>query len=170
MEIRPLVAADIPVLVPAMAAMLRSLALEFIVHESTPEGASTFLAENGERGLRDYLARGHVYHVALVDGQLAGFIAMRDNSHVFHLFVGKPWQRRGLAGRLWKMARAAAIAHGGDGNFTVNASNHAVPAYEALGFVRVAPTQCIKGLYFNPMCLNWAEDGAFRQARTGMPG
>ncbi|MDT1817639.1 GNAT family N-acetyltransferase, partial [Acinetobacter baumannii] len=47
--------------------------------------------------------------------------------------------------------RAAAIARGGDGNFTVNSSNHAVPAYEAFGFVRVGPTQCVKGLYFNPM-------------------
>lgn len=170
MDIRPLVTADIPVLAPAMAAMLRSLALEFILHESTPEGASTFLAENDEMGLRGYLARGHVYHVALADGQLAGFIAIRDNSHVFHLFVGKPWQGRGLARRLWRMARAAAVAHGGDGNFTVNASNHAVAAYQAFGFVRVAPTQCVKGLYFNPMRLTWAEDGVFGQGRTGRLG
>jgi len=160
MDIRPLANADIPVLVPAMAALLHSLALEFIVHESTPEGASTFLAENDELGIRGYLARGHQYHVALDRGQLAGFIAIRDNSHVFHLFVGKPWQGQGLARRLWHVARAAAISRGGDGNFTVNASNHAVQAYEAFGFVRVAPTQCVKGLYFNPMRLKWAADGA----------
>ena len=170
MDIRPLGTADIPVLAPAMAAMLRSLALEFILHESTPEGAATFLAENDEMGLRGYLASGHVYHVALADGQLAGFIAIRDNSHVFHLFVGQPWQGRGLARRLWRRARAAAVSRGGDGNFTVNASNHAVAAYEALGFVRVAPTQCVKGLHFNPMRLTWAEDGAFGQGRTGRHG
>ena len=158
MDIRPLDLADVPILAPVMAALLRSLALEFIVHESTPVGASTFLAENDEMGIRGYLARGHVYHVAFDNGQLAGFIAIRDNSHVFHLFVDTPWQRQGLARRLWGAARAAAIARGGDGNFTVNASNHAVPAYERFGFVRVAPTQCIKGLYFNPMRLCWAED------------
>jgi len=158
MDIRPLVDTDIPLLVPAIAAQLRELALEFIVHESTREGAATFLAENDQIGVRKYLALGHVYHVALDEGQLAGFIAIRDNSHLFHLFVGKRWQGRGLARRLWNVARAAAIARGGDGNFTVNASNHAVPAYEAFGFVRVAPTQCVKGLCFNPMRLGWADD------------
>lgn len=158
MDIRPLDAADVPVLAPAMAALLRSLALEFIVHESTPLGAATFLAENDENGIRSYLARGYVCHVALDGDRLAGFIAIRDNSHLFHLFVGTAWQRQGLARRLWHAARAAAIARGGDGNFTVNASNYAVPAYERLGFVRVAPTQCVRGLSFNPMLLGWAGD------------
>jgi ribosomal protein S18 acetylase RimI-like enzyme len=158
MVIRPLDSADVPVLVPAMAALLRSLALEFVVHESTPPGAAAFLAENDEHGIRGYLARGHACHVALDDERLAGFIAIRDNSHVFHLFVGTDWQRQGLARRLWQAARAAAIARGGDGNFTVNASNYAVPAYERLGFVRVAPTQCVKGLSFNPMHLAWEGD------------
>lgn len=156
MDIRPLDSADVPVLVPAMAALLRSLALEFVVHESTPLGAAAFLAENDEHGIRGYLARGHDCHVALDGDQLAGFIAIRDNSHLFHLFVGTAWQRQGLARRLWRVARAAAIARGGDGNFTVNASNYAVPAYERLGFVRVAPAQCVKGLSFNPMHLAWA--------------
>jgi len=152
MEVRPLDSADVPVLVPAMAALLRSLALQFVVHESTPLGAAAFLAENDEHGIRGYLARGHACHVALDGDQLAGFIAIRDNSHLFHLFVGTAWQRQGLARRLWHMAR------GGDGNFTVNASNYAVPAYERLGFVRVAPTQCVKGLSFNLMLLAWAGD------------
>lgn len=156
MDIRPLVNADIP----ALAALLRELALEYIVHESSPEGASTFLAENDEMGVRGFLARGHVYHVACdADGALAGFIAVRDNSHLFHLFVGKRWQRRGLAQRLWDTARAAALTRGGDGAFTVNASNYAVPVYEAFGFVRVGPTQCVKGLYFNPMRLEPAQGG-----------
>lgn len=158
MDIRPLVNTDIPALVPAIAAMLRTLALEFIVHESSTEGAATFLGENDQMGVRGFLALGHVYHVALDGGELAGFIAIRDNSHLFHLFVGKRWQGQGLARRLWNVARAAAIARGGDGNFTVNSSNHAVPAYESFGFVRVAPTQCVKGLYFNPMRLTWADD------------
>ena len=154
MLIRPLAVPDIP----AVAALLRELAREYIVHESPPEGASTFLAENNEMGVRGFLARGHVYHVALIDGELAGFIAVRDNSHLFHLFVGKRWHRRGVARALWNAAREAAIAAGGDGSFTVNSSNFAVPVYEAFGFVRVGPTQCAKGLYYNPMRLGGLED------------
>lgn len=153
MEIRTLVDTDIPALLPAITAMLRALAQEFIVHESSPEGAASFLAEHDQASMRGFLALGHVYHVALDGGELAGFIAIRDNSHLFHLFVGKRWQRQGLARKLWEVARSAAIARGGEGNFTVNSSNYAVRVYEAFGFVRVAPTQCVKGLYFNPMRL-----------------
>ena len=99
MMIRPLVPADIP----AVAGLLHELAREYIVHESPPEGAATFLAENGEMGVRGFLARGHVYHVAVAEGELAGFVAVRDRSHLFHLFVGKRWQRRGLARALGRL-------------------------------------------------------------------
>ena len=147
MLIRPLIAADLP----ACARLLRASASEFIVHESSPEGACTFLRENDEEGIRGYLAAGHVYHVAVDAHEIAGFIAIRDNSHVFHMFTDKRWHRQGLARRLWQTARAATLARGGSGMFTVNASNYAVPVYEAFGFERTAPTQCVKGLYFNPM-------------------
>jgi GNAT superfamily N-acetyltransferase len=147
MQIRPLIAADLP----ACARLLRDSAIEFIVHESPREGACTFLRENDEDGLRGYLAAGHVYHVAIEAGEIGGFIAIRADSHVFHLFVDKRRHGQGLARRLWHTARDAAVERGGDGSFTVNASNYAVPVYEAFGFARVAPTQCVKGLYFNPM-------------------
>ena len=147
MQIRPSTAADLR----DCARLLRASAIEFIVHASPVESACTFLRENDEAGLRGYLAAGHVYHVALDATDIAGFIAIRDNSHVFHLFVDKRWHRQGLARRLWHSARDAAVERGGSGVFTVNASNHAVPAYEAFGFERTAPTQCVKGLYFNPM-------------------
>jgi ribosomal protein S18 acetylase RimI-like enzyme len=147
MEIRPIAEPDIP----AVARLLHALSRQFIVHESTPEGAATFLRENDEEGIRRYIGMGHVYHVAEADGEIAGFIAVRENKHLFHMFVAVKWQGQGLGRRLWDVARARAIADGGSGAFTVNASNHAVAMYEALGFVRTAPTQCVKGLYFNPM-------------------
>jgi ribosomal protein S18 acetylase RimI-like enzyme len=150
MLIRPLHEHDIP----CLARLFRELALEFIVHESPPEGAATFLRENSEEGLRGYVARGHVYHVAEIGGELAGFVAVRDRSHLFHLFVGKRWHRRGIARALWEVARGEAISAGNPGFFTVNSSNYALPVYEALGFVRTAPTQCTKGLYYNPMRLD----------------
>lgn len=154
MQIRPLAEDDIP----AVAALLRELALEFIVHESTLAGAANFLAENDQAGIRGFLARGHVYHVAAIGGEVAGFVAVRDDSHLFHLFVGKRWQRRGIARQLWQVAREQALARGG-GAFTVNSSNFAVPVYEAFGFVRAGPTLCAKGLYYNPMRLPGPDEG-----------
>lgn len=149
MLIRPLQDRDIP----QLARLFRVLALEFIVHESPPEGAATFLRENDAEAIRGYVARGMVYHVAEAGPELAGFIAMRERSHLFHLFVDQRWQRQGIARRLWKVAQARALEGGPLQAFTVNSSNYALPVYEALGFVRTAPMQCAKGLYFNPMAL-----------------
>lgn len=147
MRIRPIEDRD----VPAVARLLQVLAREFIVNESTPEGASTFLRENDEAAIGRYIEQGHVYHVAESDGEIAGFIAIRDRAHLFHMFVAAKWQRQGVARKLWETARQAAIDAGGCGNFTVNSSNFAVPVYEAMGFVRTAPMQSLKGLFFNPM-------------------
>ena len=140
--IRPMRHADIG----AVAALLRALALEFIVHDSRPEQASTFLRENDAQGIAAYLDQGFVYHVADDGGAIAGFIGMREQRHVFHLFVGKQWQGRGLARRLWEAARTGATPP-----VSVNASNYAVPAYEKLGFVRTAPMTEKNGIRFNPM-------------------
>lgn len=154
MLIRPLVADDIAT-VAAVARLLRTLSLEFIVADVAPEQAATFLRENDADALARRLADGFVYHVAEDDGAIAGFIGMRAQQHVFHLFVGSPWQRRGVARRLWEFARAHAIAAGGAAPFTVNASNYAVDAYARLGFVRTAPMMEKNGIQFNPM--QWSD-------------
>jgi ribosomal protein S18 acetylase RimI-like enzyme len=152
MHIRPLYPDDIP----EAAALLRRAAEEFILHESTPADAAVFLTEQGEQGMRRFLASGYVYHVAEVDGVLAGFIAIRERSHVYSLYVDKRFHRRGIARRLWDTAREAALADGDQpghpGAFTVNASNHALPFYASLGFVPTAPTQ-VGIVRYNPMRL-----------------
>jgi ribosomal protein S18 acetylase RimI-like enzyme len=148
MHIRSLVPDDIP----AAAALLCRAAEEFILHESTPLDAAAFLAEQGEQGMRRFLAQGFVYHVAEEDGELAGFIAIRERSHVYSLYVDQRFHRRGIARALWKAARKSAVGPGHPGFFTVNASNHALPFYAALGFVPTAPTQA--GIVrYNPMRL-----------------
>ena len=151
MLIRPLIPDDIP----ATAALLRRAAEEFILHESTPEGAAAFLAEQSEDAIRGFVARGFAYHVAELEGRLAGFIAIRERTHVYHLFVDKRFHRRGIARRLWETARAAVLASGPGphpGCFTVNASNHALPFYAALGFAPTAPMQT-GAVRYNPMRL-----------------
>lgn len=147
MKIRLITDAD----VPAVSAMMRRLSGEFIVHESSPESAAAFARENDVDGIRAFVAAGTVYRVAETDGAIAGFIAMRDNKHVFHMFVDKPYHRQGVARALWDVARETAMAAGNPGIFTVNSSNHALPVYEAFGFVRTDTTQCKNGIYFNPM-------------------
>ena len=106
--------------------------------------------------MRGFLARGFVYHVAEVEGTLAGFIAVRDRSHVYSLYVDKAYHRRGIARRLWETAKRAALADAGrsghPGIFTVNSSNHALPFYASLGFVPTKPMQ-VGIVRYNPMHL-----------------
>lgn len=143
MHVRDMTDAD----VPAVARLLEVLAREYIVYTMPPEAASTFLRDNNGDALRRLVEQGYVYHVAEIDGAIQGFIGVRDRSHLYHLFVAKGWHGKGIARTLWEHARRVA----GSESFTVNASNFAVPVYEAFGFVRVAPMQCVNGLEFNPM-------------------
>lgn len=149
MKIRLIDDADIS----AVAQLLRSLAEEFFLNESEADAASAFAREHNEDGIGRLIHAGMVYHVAEINGQIAGFIAVRDNKHVFHMFVDKAHHGQGIARAMWDAARTRAIEVGNPGVFTVNSSNFAVPVYEAFGFVRTAPTQCTNGIYYNPMQL-----------------
>ena len=148
MLIRPFTPADMP----AAAALLRRAAETFILHESSPVDAAAFLAEHDAAGLCRNLDAGFVYHAAVVDGMLAGFIGVRGATHVYHLFVDASYQRRGIARALWLAARTAALRPGHPGVFTVNASNVSVPFYASLGFERTAPMQ-VSTVRYNPMRL-----------------
>ena len=133
-----------------IANMLHALALKFIVPGMTTEAAATFLRGNDEGALLAYRDAGHVTSVAVIDDQIAGFIAIRPPSHVFHLFVAEKWQRRGVARALWEHVLEHAAA-AGIGSFTVNASPYAVPAYLALGFQCDGPLACRASVSFQPM-------------------
>ena len=135
---------------------MRALSEEFIVPECTPEGAAFFIKENDEQGLRKFVNAGTSYHVAEIDSRIVGFIALRDNKHIFHMFVDKAHHRQGVAAALWHVVRQAALAAGNSGTFTVNSSNYAVPVYEKMGFVRTAEMQCKNGIFYNPMQLDGA--------------
>ncbi len=150
MNIRPVRETEIA----AVAALLRAASEEFIVNKSSPEAAAAFLNENDESCIRAFILAGTAYYVAELDGALAGFIALRENKHVFHVFVDKRYHRRGIARAMFERVRRDAIAAGNPGLFTVNASNYAVTLYEKLGFVRTDGTLCKNGLAYNPMQLD----------------
>ena len=68
-------------------------------------GAERFLASVSVQAERDYLASARYrYLLAFSGSELAGFIAIRDGSHLFHLFVGQAHQRQGLGRLLWQRA------------------------------------------------------------------
>ncbi len=84
---------------------------------------------------------------------MAGVVALRNNRHLYHLFVAPEFQGRGLGRQLWSHAREFALGTGNPGEFTVNASRNAVVVYERFGFAPVGPEVQQHGVAFVPMRL-----------------
>jgi GNAT superfamily N-acetyltransferase len=115
-------------------------------------GAEQFLAAVSEEAERKYLAsERYRYLLAYSDSQLVGFIAIRDGSHLFHLFVERAHQGRGIARRLWERALNELCTPDSEGGFTVNSNLVAVPVYQAFGFLPAKSVQSEHGISFLPM-------------------
>ncbi len=85
--------------------------------------------------------------------QLAGVVAVRHTTHLFHLFVAPRFQRRGIAWQLWELAEGVAVAAGNTQGFTVSATRVAVPVYQRFGFVATGPVVEKNGIAYVPMQL-----------------
>ncbi len=117
-------------------------------------GAEEYLEAISESAEAGYISDpGYMFIVACHGPDLAGVIALRDRSHLFHLFVAPEHQRCGIATRLWELARAAALAKGKIAVFTVNSTLSALPVYERFGFLRTGPVTEAHGIRFVPMRL-----------------
>lgn len=87
------------------------------------------------------------YYVAEGSTGLCGVAALRDDSHLYHLFVHPDAHRQGIARALWQHV----LEHSSSSTYTVNSSLFAVPVYEHLGFVAKSAPVSKDGLLFVPM-------------------
>jgi GNAT superfamily N-acetyltransferase len=135
----------------AIASLIASFQSE-LTDDPSGAGAEEFLASVSVQAEREYLASTRYrYLLAYSGSQLAGFIAIRDGSHLFHLFVERAHQRQGIARLLWQRALHELCVPGNDGAFTVNSSLSSVPVYQAFGFVPAGSLQSMHGISFVPM-------------------
>ena len=122
--------------------------------EPSGAGAEQYLASVSEDAERQYLqSPRYTYLVAELDGQMVGFIGMRDRTHLFHLFVAAAHQRTGIARALWEQARQLSMRAGPIAEFTVNSSLNAVAVYRAFGFGPAGDVMQMHGIAFLPMRL-----------------
>lgn len=148
MDIRKAVVAD----APAISQLMGRVAHFFTLHPDG-QGAEAFLQTISADAIAGYLADARfTYFKAMEGGVLAGVVAVRDGSHLYHLFVDPRFQGRGWSRRLWDHARTA-VAALNPGYFTVNATPYAAPIYERFGFVATGPRVETKGIAFIPMRL-----------------
>ena len=140
---------------PADAEVIAALIASFqseLTDDPSGAGAEQYLASVSVKAEHEYLAsERYRYLLAYSDSKLAGFIAIRDGSHLFHLFVERSYQRQGIARCLWERALRELCDPGSDGDFTVNSSLSAIPVYQAFGFVPTGSIQKMHGISFLPM-------------------
>lgn len=155
---------DNPTIRPATVADARAIGslimdlLPFLTVHPDGQGAEQFIANVGIEAQRRYLAQHSFrYHVALRGDELLGVVAVRDNTHLFHLFIKESLHGQGLGRRLWELARDDAMARGNPGNFTVKAAGRAAGWYERLGFVQEAERIEHDGIVDVPM--RWQKQG-----------
>ena len=140
---------------PADAEGIASLIASFqceLTNDPSGAGAEKYLASVSVEAEREYLGSARYRYVVAYSGsQLAGFIAIRDGSHLFHLFVARSHQHQGIARRLWERALEKLCTPNSNGTLTVNSSLSAVPVYESFGFAPAGLLQSEHGISFLPM-------------------
>ena len=115
---------------PAISMLLLDLLPSLLPDPAIP-AAPAFVASLSETAVRERLSSPRFHGVgAFHDGELVGFASLRDRSHLFHLFVRRDSQGRGVGRALWQaILQLTDVA-----TITVNASVNAIPIYQALGF------------------------------------
>ena len=135
--------------------LLISSVSNFFTLNPSGVGAEEFLTSISESAIRSYITSDKFsYYVCFVNSTLAGVAAMRDNTHLYHLFVSKNFQKQGVSRALWDKAMKDAISANNPDKFTVNSSLFAVPVYERFGFSVCGPKVVTNGISFVPMTLN----------------
>ncbi len=133
--------------------LIHSLMHLFLV-DPDGKGAEHFLQMITPAGLAELMAQPNVnYLLGEGNGVFCGVVAVRNNSHLQHLYIVPSFQRRGVGKYLWEFARDQAITAGNAGQFTVNAVLSAIPFYQRLGFASVGDVTLTGGLRCQPMKL-----------------
>lgn len=137
----------------AVSALICGLG-RFVTGSMSRDAAPGFFADMDEAPTRIRIASPQFrYWVAEANGAVVGVVAMRDMTHLFHLFVAEERHGGGLGRRLWDTARASVAASADATALTVNASANAAAIYRHWGFVDTGPLMQHGGIAFIPMRL-----------------
>jgi GNAT superfamily N-acetyltransferase len=133
--------------------LLITLTKKFIATGFADEGVKNILHSMQPEAISYYFDQGYRYHVGEIENSVMGVVGTRDNSHLYHLFVKESEQGKGYSRKLWEVAKAACIAEGNTGSFTVNSSLNAQEVYKSWGFVPIGGIRESGGVKDIPMRL-----------------
>lgn len=132
---------------PAICALLRAVT-PLIVPDPTDPEAVVFLESLKEHAVAERLMAPNYFHLVAERGaDFCGYIATRNGSHLYHLFVQPRLHGQGVGRLLWQHLLRAS----GPGPYTVNSSVSAVAVYRNFGFTPSGEPQLQRRPPFVPM-------------------
>lgn len=83
-------------------------------------------------------------------GKVIGYLSMKGNRHLYHLFVSEPYQGKGISRQLWNHVMIECVSD----IYTLRSSLFAVPVYKRFGFKVSGDAEEKEGIGFQPMELS----------------
>ena len=140
--------------IDGISQLITQLVIKYILPTCSQEGGQLILNSMAPNCISNYFDAGYEYHVAELKGELIGVVGMKENAHLYHLFVAEALQGNGISRKLWEQARDECLANGNQGKFTVNSALNAADVYLKFGFVPVSGIREKQGVKDMPMELN----------------
>lgn len=132
-------------------ALAEEVFMEYDAPSFSPKGVKSFKSFLWGGEVTEMLAAGDfVIWGCYCEKRLVGMLALREGCHISLAFVRGEFHRRGVGRRLCTEAKKYALAHGAR-QITVNASEHGLPFYRAMGFTETDMQQLTDGIIYTPM-------------------
>ncbi|MGB0525358.1 MAG: GNAT family N-acetyltransferase [Flammeovirgaceae bacterium] len=142
---------------PEISRLIQTVAKQCVKDDFLTEvGKVKFFNSTSQSSISEYLKGAFLYWVAEHEGTVTGIIAIKENNHIFHLFVDPNYQGKGIATLLWQNAYKYAKERGNPGEFTVYSSSFAQSLYKKWGFQKTQAFMIKNGIRSIPMKLEVA--------------
>ncbi|PMO04096.1 GNAT family N-acetyltransferase [Vibrio splendidus] len=141
----------------AISELILPLAKKYVCPTCDASAHDILLNSMSEENVGKYLSTNYNYVIAVTaNDEVVGVAGVRDNSHLYHLFVDDNFQGNGLSRKLWEAVKEESIKNGNSGIFTVNSAVNAESVYSRFGFKRTEGIRNRQGMIDIPMLLDLA--------------
>ncbi|MEZ9015902.1 GNAT family N-acetyltransferase [Vibrio lentus] len=139
----------------AISELILPLAKKYVCPTCDASVHDILLNSMSEENVGKYLSTNYNYVIAVTaNDEVVGVAGVRDNSHLYHLFVDDNFQGNGLSRQLWEAVKEESIRNGNSGIFTVNSAVNAESVYSRFGFKRTEGIRNRQGMIDIPMLLD----------------
>ena len=119
--------------------------LKYLFDEEIPKWfQDSFSVEEFEKRIQSQEYKHFGY---MIENQIVGFIAIKEDNHLFHLFVEEKYHQQYIGKKLWEFVKKNIAFE----TMSTNSSLYAINVYESFGFKQEREIQTYKELEFLPM-------------------